>query len=122
VISLPISQPLTDNPLQRAITTGHVINAERNAVAVTEIKLGKIAMQVLFGAVLVNALNSALENRVIAFNRVRVDVITNILFSLVVHRVVAKEPAAERFLPASLIRHHNAFAFDVVVNDREQVQ
>jgi hypothetical protein len=38
-----------------------IIAAERHAVAVTEIVLGKIAVKMLHGAVLVNALHAALK-------------------------------------------------------------
>ena len=47
--------------------------AKRNAVAIPKIKLGKITVQMLLAAVLIHALHAALENRVVTFDRVRMD-------------------------------------------------
>ena len=50
-----------------------IVHAERDAVVVAEIKLRKIAVQVLLAAVLIDAAHAALEDREIVFNRVGVD-------------------------------------------------
>src|SRR5580693_7722031 len=70
VISCSISKPLADDTLHRSRGTFHVIYAEPNAIAIAEIVLGEITMQMLLAAMLVDALHAALENREIAFNRV----------------------------------------------------
>src|SRR5258707_15212980 len=57
-----ISEPLSDDALQRAISAGNVIDAERNAIRVAKVKLGKVTVQMLFLAVLVYAFHAAFEN------------------------------------------------------------
>ena len=48
--------------------------SKADAVGITEIELRHVAVKVLLGAVLIDALHAALEDREEAFNRVRVDV------------------------------------------------
>ena len=48
-----------------------VVHAELGAVAVAEIELRQIAVQMLFAAMLIDALHAALEDREEAFDRVR---------------------------------------------------
>ena len=62
--------------------------AKRNAVVVAEIKLGQIAVQCFFAAMLIDALHAALEDREVAFNRVGVDVAAHVFVWLVVHGLV----------------------------------
>src|SRR5271165_4465259 len=50
-----------------------VINAKANAVRISEIELGKIAVKVLFPAMLIDADHTALEDAVEAFDGVDVD-------------------------------------------------
>jgi hypothetical protein len=40
----PIGQPLSDHPFERFARALCVVNAERNAVAVAKVELGKIAV------------------------------------------------------------------------------
>ena len=67
-ISGTICQPLADDTLQRPRAALDVIDAEHKSIAVTEIKLRKITMQVLFLAVLIDAFHPTLENRIVVFN------------------------------------------------------
>jgi hypothetical protein len=46
-----------------------------------EIKLGQVALKVLFAAVLINAVDAALENREIALDRVCGDSAASVFFS-----------------------------------------
>ena len=69
-----ISQPLAFDALQGDVRARHVVNAPRNAVRMPEIKFGGVAMQVLFGAMLIDADHASFEHAVIAFNAVGVDV------------------------------------------------
>jgi hypothetical protein len=48
--------------LQRDVGAHGIINAEPNAIVVPEIKLRKVAMQMLFGTMLVDAFHAAFEN------------------------------------------------------------
>ncbi len=70
---LSISQTLARDALQCLLSAFRVVNAKRDAVRIAEIELGQIAVQVLFGTVLLDARHAALEDRVVAFHRVGVD-------------------------------------------------
>ncbi len=75
---------------------------------------------------LVNALHPALENAVVALNRVRADiavaVAADILVLAMVHAVMAGEIAVlvQIFVPTRLIGHHRGFMGDVGTNDRDE--
>src|SRR3990167_6799902 len=97
-VSPPISKTLADDALQRFSSTHFIVHTERNAVAVAEIKLGKIAMQMLFLAVLINALHPALENRIVALDCVRMDIAANVLLGRVSDTPVTSELFADRFI------------------------
>src|ERR1700687_1328170 len=75
VTSRPIGQSLADSALNRAGGTLNIIYAEPNAVAISEIEFRKITVQMLLGAMLIDALHAALENRVVAFDRVGGDIV-----------------------------------------------
>ena len=68
-----VGEPLTYHTLQRFVGALGIFNSERRAVAVTEIELGEIAVQVLLAAPLIDALHPALEDAEIAFDGVGVD-------------------------------------------------
>ena len=61
-MSRSISQPFTDNASQRAFGAGFIVHAKGDTRIVAEIKLGKVAVKVLFRTVLINAFHAALEN------------------------------------------------------------
>ena len=71
-MSLPIGEPLADDALNGARGTLYVIYAQPDAVAIAEIELRQIAVQMLLAAMLVDALHAALEDRVVAFDGVGV--------------------------------------------------
>ena len=58
----PIGQPLARDAKEGFPGAGFIIGAKGNAVAVAEIKLCKVAMKVLFRAMLINTLHAAFEN------------------------------------------------------------
>lgn len=68
-----IREPLSTGADDSAVRALLVVNSALDSVRIAEVKLRKITMKVLFAAVLVNAFHAALEDRVIAFRRVRVD-------------------------------------------------
>src|ERR1035438_8928856 len=68
-----IGEPFPDNTLQRALGALGVIYAEFDAIAMAEIELCDIAMQMLLGAMLVNAFHAALENAVVSLSRIDTD-------------------------------------------------
>ena len=67
LVRLPVHQPLAFNATDRGEGAVDVAIAERDAVIVAVIELGKVAVQMLLFAVLVHATHSAFEDREIAF-------------------------------------------------------
>jgi hypothetical protein len=47
---------------------GNIINAKRNAIAVPEIELRQIWVQMFLGAMLIDAFHAALEDRIVTFD------------------------------------------------------
>lgn len=72
MISCSIGEPLSSNALQGTISARRIINSKFDAVRISEIKFSKIAVQMFLTAMLINALHAALEDAVVAFNRVGV--------------------------------------------------
>ena len=70
-----IGQSLPFDAEQRAVGALDVVDAEPNAIGVPEIKLGQIAVKMLLAAMLIDADHAALENAVIAFDGVGVDLL-----------------------------------------------
>jgi len=81
LVSRLIGQALADNGLDHCIGAHGVVDAERDPVIVAEIELGKIAVDVLFGAMLVGALHAPLEHAEIVLDGVGVDFATDVLAS-----------------------------------------
>ena len=73
VTSCSISEPLADDTFYRAFGALHIIYAKPDAIAIAEIKLRKIAVQMLLAAMLVDAFHAALEDRIVAFNGIGAD-------------------------------------------------
>jgi hypothetical protein len=69
----PVGQALALDASRSDLSAHQIIVPKFDAVAVAEIEFRQIAVQVLFLAVLVDALHSALEDRIVAFDRVGVD-------------------------------------------------
>lgn len=103
----PIGQALTGDALKREVGALVVIDAERHAVAVTEVELGKVALQVLRTAMLVDAAHPALEDAEKALNRVGVDgavTLADILANAVIDRLVTtSERLAGELIEASFV-------------------
>src|ERR1700730_15533202 len=78
-ISGAICQPLADHTLERTRGPLAVVNSECDALIVTKIELGKVAMQMLLAAMLIDASHAALEDRIVALDGVRVDSTTRLI-------------------------------------------
>src|SRR5580704_17140899 len=100
-----------DNALDRVFSARHVIYAKPNAVAIAEIELAQITVQVLLAAMLVHAFHTELEYREISLDRVRgsllklqrfiidhADLAKNVFLLAVVHRFVAGKFVAKLFV------------------------
>src|ERR1700679_3937248 len=99
-------------PLQGV--TAHVadVQAERELI--------HIAMQVLLGNLVVDAVHAALEHSPDAFDTVRADSTLGVDSGLVVNGLVAKEKAAKAAVPGRLIREDRGADFNVRVDSRLQ--
>ena len=77
---------------QDAVAALGILNAKGGAVVVTEIELGKVAVKVLFLAVLVHpAAQAAFEHRKHVLGGVRMHVAPNVLAGGVLDGVVVRE-------------------------------
>jgi hypothetical protein len=81
----------------------------------------------LFAAMLVNALHSALEDAVVAFHCVRIHLYARftigvaVLAARVINNVMLGKLIAKLGVPLRLIRHDVAFAVQIGANDRQNV-
>jgi hypothetical protein len=126
-IRLPVNQPLSHNACQREFGARNVIEAGLDSMRIAEIELGKVAVKVFFAAMLVDAFHTALENRVIAFDGVRIYLPTrravrvSIFLAGVIHYAVRGKLFADALVSASLVGHQMAFAVNVRVVDRDNL-
>src|ERR1700678_3810744 len=74
-------------------------------------------MKMLFAAMLVDTLHSALEDRIVAFHRIGVDFAAHVLVALVGDAAVLGKLFANSPVMQRAIGHQAAFAFDVVAHD-----
>jgi len=104
-----------------ARATFYVIYAEPNAIAIAEIKLSEIAVQVLLAAMLIDALHAALEDRIVVLDGIGADdalaLIAHIFIIAVLDGIVAREPPAYVVIMARFVGHQRAFAGDVLAHD-----
>src|SRR5579883_54 len=129
----PIGQALADDALHGAFGALHVIYAQPNAIAIAEVELRKVAVQVLFLAMLIDTLHAALKNRVVALNGVGVDrlnvelvaldpeLIANVLFRTMLHGLVASEVVRNIVVVLGFVGHDGRFARNVLAHDRHDV-
>src|ERR1700722_12849933 len=69
-----------------------------------------------------DALHAALEDRIVALNRVRGDLAANIFLFAVVDRIMAREVAARLFVLRGLVGHQASFAADIGFQDRRDLR
>jgi hypothetical protein len=77
-------------------------------------------MQMLFAAMLIDALHAALEDAEISLNRVRMNVAANIFVCLVTHALMALEVITKGKVAAPLVSHHRGLFRDVGLNNRNE--
>jgi hypothetical protein len=76
-----ILQPLTCIAFQRKVSAVLIFKARSDTIALTASKICAVAVQVLFAAVLIDTFHAALEDRKVAFNRVRLHLAGNVFAS-----------------------------------------
>jgi hypothetical protein len=75
---LPVHQALAFHAFHGGDGAVNVAAPESGPVIISEVKLGQITVQVLFLAMLIDALHAAFEDRERTFNRIRVDVAASV--------------------------------------------
>ena len=104
-----IGQLLADHPCQKLVSPLGIVYALGDPVIIPEIKLGKVSVKVLFFAVVIDAIDSPLEDAEIPFDGIGgydgalLD--TDVLFLLVIHfGVLADRSSCPELLEVSVIR------------------
>jgi hypothetical protein len=118
VISRSIGKALPNDAFDRPFGTLHIVNTKADAIAIAEIELGKISVQVFLAAMLVDALHAALEDRIVAFNGVGVNFAANIFFAAVVYALMAGELGSNFKILTSFVGHQGGFLGDVGPDNR----
>ncbi len=67
-----VSEPLPDHPFKELFSSRGVVNSLSTPMIIPEIEFGKVAVKMLFLAVLVNALHAALEYGEIVLSAIHV--------------------------------------------------
>ena len=75
-----------------------VVNAKSFTLVVAKVEFGKIALQVLLADLVVHAVNAALHDREVAFNRVGMDAAAHILASAPPHLLGALRGIAKNWM------------------------
>ena len=120
--SRSIGQPLPDDALDSSLGTLFIIDAQRRAVVVPEIKLGEIAMKMLFADVLINAIDTTLQDREEVFCGVGGCVAAHVLISRVIDSAVAGEPLANLPIHSAFVGPQVRGFVDTGFQDRPQVR
>jgi hypothetical protein len=119
--SRSVGQATTPSAFQDQVGTGGVIDAKLHPIGVPEIKLRQVAMQVRFANMLVDAIDAALKDGVIAFNGIGVDVATYIFLHSVVHGAMLGELPADTGVDWAFIGHKPGIAVDMASNQRSHI-
>jgi len=90
-MSRSIGQALPYDAPNDAIGALDIINAECDPLVVAEIELGEIPLQVLLADVMIDSVDTALQDREIPFNGIGVRIAANIFFGGMVDGLVTGE-------------------------------
>jgi hypothetical protein len=120
--NLPVGEALAFDAAQYLLSAVSVIHTKSDACIVSEIELGKVAVEMLFLAVLVGAAHAALEHGEIALDRVCVDHgspfwVLGILALAVVNAIMAGEAAEPILVELGSIGHHRRLFGDIGLDD-----
>jgi hypothetical protein len=90
---LPVVESSPVRTSDRSLSALGVVNAQPDAIAVAEIEFAQVAMQVLLGAVLIDAFHAAFEYRKVTFDRVRAGRAAPIFFAAMHDGQIGSFPA-----------------------------
>ncbi len=116
---LIIHQPFAFGALERASGALCVFDAKARAVAVAEIELGEITMQMRLANAVIDTRDPALENRIVVFDRVRVRPTAElgVFVRRMIDGVVAGEFRADCGIDRAFIGHERALFVRMLVED-----
>lgn len=120
-ISPPIRQALPMDLLYKCHGALLIVHAKGLAIVVAEVKLVHVALQMLLAHALVNARKAALEDREVAFDRVRRDVAANVLIAAMRHGLMRRKLAVELAIRAELVRMDLGLTVHVLADDGLEV-
>ena len=112
-VRLNVGEALADRTLNGAGSAARTVDHKRGTVGITEIELGKVAVQMLLAAVLIDALHAALEDREATLDGVGIDIATAIFPDRVIDGLVGCELLAENLVEPGLIGDQTRFLGDV---------
>lgn len=75
-----IRQPLASDALDRERGAGRIVIAKRDSVVIPKIEFAEISLQMGRADVVIDAINTALEDRKITLNRVGIGIASHILY------------------------------------------
>lgn len=90
-------------------------------MVVAKIELCNVAVKVLLGAMLIDALHATLENAVVALKGVRVGIAPDVLARAMRDELMLHEIPAEMGVLAGLVRHDGGLFGDVGTDDRHEM-
>src|SRR5262249_1684881 len=112
--SRSIGEAVADDAFNFAFGALHIVTPARNSVGVPAIELRKIAVEVFFLTVLVDALHAALENREIAFGGIGSDAPAHVFFAAVIYGFVAGKLTADFLIGGPFVGHQVGLALNVL--------
>jgi hypothetical protein len=118
--SRSIGEALADDALNSTFGALYVIYAKPDAIAIAEVELGKVAVQMLFTAI--DASHATFENRVVSFNGIGVDDPAHVFISRMVDGLMHPKFLAEALIGGEFVSYHEGFFRDVSANNRHQLR
>lgn len=115
-ISRSIGQPSANDTTKGAFGTIFIFDAKGRTVAVPEIILCKISVQMIFVAMRVNAFHTPLEDGEVAFDGIGVDRPAPVFALVVTDDAMAGELATKQGVIRSLIGHQMGLAIEVLAH------
>src|SRR5207248_7807780 len=105
----------------RCLSPRRIINAEANAVAVPEIELGEITVQMAVATMLINSAHAAFEDREEALNGVGARLAAHPFAASMHDVIVPSELATDTAIELRLVGIQDAVTLEVLANDAADV-
>lgn len=118
-VSRSIGEPLADDTLEGIGRPFGIVHAKGNPVVVSEVELGKVAVQMLLADMVEGAGDAALQDREVTLDGVGVNVATDIFLDAVVDGLMAEVPVHMAVLP-SIVGDEQGLVIDLGHEDRAE--